>query len=461
MHVSNPKTFTIVSAIIVIGVLAATGFTASVFYRQAMIERELSVMHDMVRVLVREEATEASISAWDLKNYAENAAKEHLEHSFTALTGIPDFVAVKVFNPDARVAWSTETELIGTFQSHHMQAVKQALADDIPSVFNPALVGTTHDILNYKLIEYYIPFKLGADGDPVAGVVSVYRSSSSIDAAIREGVLLLWLVTGLGGTFLYAALYRLFRTVYEDRRKIRKKFSQLTADQKRLVQIERLSAMGQMVTEVAHQLNNPLVGVINLAELAEREIGNQARVKELLRQVRTAGEHCRDYVQRVLQLNQLIHSDRKVTDLRQLVHETVAFFQQSFGQHPHVTFETPVEAASCKTDPVLIRNALLNLIHNAVQADRIGPIVVSLIREQHDGTPGYSLIVSDHGPGISPEVADKLFTPFFTTRTDGTGLGLSVAQHIAILHGGTIKAENRADGGSRFTIWIPKTQADK
>jgi two-component system, NtrC family, sensor histidine kinase HydH len=219
--------------------------------------------------------------------------------------------------------------------------------------------------------------------------------------------------------------------------------------------------MGQMVTEVAHQLNNPLVGVINLAELAEREIGNQARVKELLRQVRTAGEHCRDYVQHVLQLNQLSRSDKQATDLVQLVHENIAFFQQSFGQNPHVIFETSVEAALCEVDPVLIRNALFNLIHNAAQADRIGPIVVSLIREQHDGTPGYSLMVSDRGPGISPEVADKLFTPFFTTRTDGTGLGLSVAQHIAILHGGTIKAENRADGGSRFTIWIPETQADK
>ena len=65
--------------------------------------------------------------------------------------------------------------------------------------------------------------------------------------------------------------------------------------------------------------------------------------------------------------------------------------------------------------------------------------------------------MSDRGPGLSSEVTDKLFTPFFTTRADGTGLGLSVAQHIAILHGGTIKAENREDGGARFTIWVPQS----
>jgi signal transduction histidine kinase len=103
---------------------------------------------------------------------------------------------------------------------------------------------------------------------------------------------------------------------------------------------------------------------------------------------------------------------------------------------------------------------LFNLIHNAAQADPNGPILVSLTREQRDGKLGYSLAVSDRGSGIPPAAADKLFTPFFTTRSDGTGLGLSIVQQIAVLHGGTISAENRPDGGSRFTIWIPANRDD-
>ena len=170
--------------------------------------------------------------------------------------------------------------------------------------------------------------------------------------------------------------------------------------------------MGQMVTEIAHQLNNPLVGVINLAELAEREIGNQARVKELLGQVRTAGEHCREYVQRMLGLSQLARSETQVTDLGRLVQETVVFFQQSLGQHPVAAFEAPAEPISCEVDPVLIRNALFNLIHNAAQADPNGPILVSLTREQRDGKLGYSLAVSDRGSGIPPGAADKLLRRF-------------------------------------------------
>jgi signal transduction histidine kinase len=163
----------------------------------------------------------------------------------------------------------------------------------------------------------------------------------------------------------------------------------------------------------------------------------------------------------MLGLSQLARSETQVTDLGRLVQETVVFFQQSLGQHPIAAFEAPAEPFSCEVDPVLIRNALFNLIHNAAQADPNGPILVSLTREQRDGKFGYSLAVSDRGSGIPPGAADKLFTPFFTTRSEGTGLGLSIAQQIAVLHGGTISAENRPDGGSRFTIWIPASRDDK
>ena len=68
---------------------------------------------------------------------------------------------------------------------------------------------------------------------------------------------------------------------------------------------------------------------------------------------------------------------------------------------------------------------------------------------------GCSIEVSDSGPGIAPEVKAKLFTPFFTTRPGGTGLGLSVVQHIAVRHRGHVHAENGSNGGARFTLWLP------
>jgi len=453
MQLTDPQKFTIISVIIVATVMIATSIAMSSLYRQMMIERESDVMHDMVRAFTREEEGENELSSWDLKNYAESTARAHLEQGFRELTRLPGFAHVRVLDSDLTIVWSDAAEFIGTRLTHHREAVMRAIANNSPTAFNPALSDTNDN----SLIEFYIPFQLGAASETVTGVVSLYRSADPINAAIQQGVYLLWLLTGLGGIILYVALYRLFLAVHHSRHEISLKFTKLSTEHERLIQIEKLSAMGQMVSEIAHQLNNPLVGVVNLAELAEREIGNQARVKELLGEVRSAGERCREYVQRVLRLSQLTSSERRPTDVNQLARDTVVFFQQSLGGHPPVTIETPTESTTCEVDPILIRHALFNLIHNAAQADPRGPVVVSLAREQRDGMSAFSLTVSDRGPGFPPEAADKLFTPFFTMRPGGTGLGLSIAQHIAILHGGTIGAENRPDGGARFTIWIPVT----
>ncbi|MGZ5635039.1 MAG: sensor histidine kinase, partial [Burkholderiales bacterium] len=445
----------IISVIIVATVMIATSTAMSSVYRQMVIERESEVMHDMVSAFTREEESEGELSSWDLKNYAESTARAHLEQGFNELMRLPGFAQVQVFDQDLTIVWSSRAELIGTRQTSHPEAAMRVIATNSPTAFNPALPDTGGD----SLIEFYLPFRLGTGSETVMGVVSLYRSAGPIDAAVQKGVLLLWLLTGLGGIIMYVALYRLFLAVHHSRHEISSKLAKLSTEHERLIRIEKLSAMGQMVSEIAHQLNNPLVGVINLAELAEREIGNQTRVKELLGAVRSAGERCREYVQRVLRLSQLTGSERRLTDISQLARDTVAFFQQSLGGHPPVTLEAPVESTMCEVDPVLLRDALFNLIHNAAQADPNGSVVVSIAREQRDGMSAFKLTVSDHGPGFPPGGADQLFTPFFTTRPGGTGLGLSIAQHIAILHGGTISAENKPGGGARFTIWIPATQA--
>jgi signal transduction histidine kinase len=109
-------------------------------------------------------------------------------------------------------------------------------------------------------------------------------------------------------------------------------------------------------------------------------------------------------------------------------------------------------------DPVLIRHALFNLIHNAVQAAPHGPVEVSLEAETFEGQPGWAIAVGDQGPGLSPEVQKHLLTPFFTTRKDGTGLGLPVADQIVAVHGGRLRPENQPGGGARFVIWLPATR---
>ena len=122
---------------------------------------------------------------------------------------------------------------------------------------------------------------------------------------------------------------------------------------------------------------------------------------------------------------------------------------------PAVNLEAPDSQVMLEADPVLIRHALFNVIHNAALAAPGSPVAVSLASGQEHGISGWRLAVSDFGRGLTPEIKAKLFTPFFSTREGGTGLGLSVTQHIVLQHGGSIRAENNAGGGALFVIWLP------
>jgi len=111
-------------------------------------------------------------------------------------------------------------------------------------------------------------------------------------------------------------------------------------------------------------------------------------------------------------------------------------------------------------DPILIRHALFNLLMNAAQASAPdSPITLTLAEQaNHEtGAPGWTLNVIDHGRGVAADVLQKIFTPFFTTRKDGTGLGLTVVQHVALLHGGVVTVQSQVGRGTEVAIWLPET----
>jgi signal transduction histidine kinase len=166
----------------------------------------------------------------------------------------------------------------------------------------------------------------------------------------------------------------------------------------------------------------------------------------------------------MLEFTKISCFDRKPTDLNMLVEETVSLFQQSASHQQHVVSELPREAPILDVDPVLIRHALFNLLINAAQENPPdGTITISLNKrtQPYDHAPGWCLSVGDEGPGLADDVKDKIFTPFFTTHAEGTGLGLPVVQQVAILHEGSITAANAEDGGALFALWLPDTEMDE
>ncbi|NDP37302.1 MAG: histidine kinase [Rhodoferax sp.] len=270
---------------------------------------------------------------------------------------------------------------------------------------------------------------------------------------------MLSLVAGVGvlGLF-YFALDRVERD-YQRQHDLEHQLLRVGSEHQRILQIEKLSALGTMVGEIAHQLNNPLVGVVNLAQLAKREADDPQRTRELLTEIHRAGADCHALIQSMLRFAKVSSCVSRPTSMAQVIEETVLLFRQTEPRQLSVELRLPAQAVLLTVDPILIRHALFNLLLNAAQATvGEGAIVIALERAVHPdgGAPGWLLSVTDHGQGVAPDILEKIFLPFFTTRRDGTGLGLPVVQHVALLHGGYVRASSQSGGGTQFAIWLPQ-----
>ena len=181
-------------------------------------------------------------------------------------------------------------------------------------------------------------------------------------------------------------------------------------------------------------------------------------------EIRHAGEDCRGFVRRMLEFSKVSCFDSKPTSMGPLIEDTVLMFRQAEDRHHPVDVRLPDAPVVLMVDPILIRHALFNLLQNAAQAaGDDSPIVITLeAAVEPNGTAvGWTLAVSDRGAGIPADVLEKIFIPFFTTRSDGTGLGLPVVQHVVLLHGGHVSATSEPDNGTRFALWLPMAPTSK
>ena len=343
--------------------------------------------------------------------------------------------------------------------------------EDIPQALRPHLDQEHH---NYQIVLSLA----GEDRDAHLAILPLYDAASQeigdivvirdITEEQKAFVLsmvfmaLLSLAAGSAVFLLFLVTMGKVEQDYRRKHEVEAEFSKLSREHERIVQVEKLSAIGLMIGEIAHQINNPLVGVVNMAQLAQRDLSDPPAVRKQLDAIIRAGKHCHAFVKRMVEFTRISRSEYQEMDVRKLIEETNFLFRQSDKRHETVIFDFPETPVMLHVDPILIRHALFNLLSNAAQAnaDKDSPSIhVGLCQEVRgrDRAAGWCISVADEGPGLSAEVQKRMFTPFFTTRTDGTGLGLPVVQYAANLHGGFIRGENRPEGGAKFCMWLPET----
>lgn len=227
--------------------------------------------------------------------------------------------------------------------------------------------------------------------------------------------------------------------------------------QDRLIQSERLSAIGQLIAGVAHDLNNPLTSVIGFADFLAEGQDVPPRIKEPLLVIQQEAERASQIVKNLLNFARR-RDTRQSVSLGPLIHSTLDLFRNQLGAE-RVLLEVDLDMSLPLLDlnPNQIQQVFVNLIQNAAQAI-IGSGRPGLIRiVARRWMDGVAVDVVDNGPGMSPEHASRAFEPFFTTKLEGegTGLGLSISQGIVKEHGGRITLSTAPGKGSTITVELP------
>jgi two-component system NtrC family sensor kinase len=228
--------------------------------------------------------------------------------------------------------------------------------------------------------------------------------------------------------------------------------------QEQLIQSEKMSAIGQLIAGVAHDLNNPLASVIGFSDFLSESADVPPHLAEPLEVIRQEAERAATIVRNLLSFARSQEGERQVQSIKPILESTLALLRnQLMAHHVEATLELAVDLPDLEINANQIKQVFVNLINNATQAiagaNRSGRIWISAKR----WLDGIAVSVADNGPGIPEDLLPRVFEPFFTTKQEGegTGLGLSICQGIVKEHGGRITLDARPGTGVTFTVELP------
>jgi PAS domain S-box-containing protein len=228
-----------------------------------------------------------------------------------------------------------------------------------------------------------------------------------------------------------------------------------------MLQSERLAVVGTMSAKVAHEIRNPLGSITLNLDLVRKEIQRLAATSQhsssegqtLLDEIRDEVRRIQRVIEDYLRFARMPKLARKTTPLNDFLEQKLAFMGATFEQaRVQCLTEFSPAVTTVKADTEQLWQALLNLIRNALEAMPDGGKLVIATRLE---TGEVAIRISDTGKGMSDEQMRRLFEPFSSTKAQGTGLGLAMAQQIAMDHGGRIECTSEVDKGSTFTVYVP------
>jgi two-component system NtrC family sensor kinase len=246
--------------------------------------------------------------------------------------------------------------------------------------------------------------------------------------------------------------------------KVVERTGELRAAQDTLVRTEKLSSLGKLSASIAHEINNPLAGILTFAKLMIRTIEHgpvgEAERKTLVKQlalVQRESERCSAIVRNLLDFARERPLQLKDVDVNQVVEEVFSLVSNQTAILGVEVTKDLARVPMVEADFGQLRQAFINIVINGIEAMGKGGTLRVTTRPRPEEN-GLEIVFQDDGPGIPPELMQKIFDPFFTTKEKGTGLGLSVVYGIVERHKGRVTVDSEPGKGTRFTIRLPASR---
>jgi two-component system sensor histidine kinase HydH len=356
-------------------------------------------------------------------------------------------VRANAFGFDGTMLWSTDKDLIGRRDADNPE-LQEALHGDL--VVHSGSLGKQHDKREHEglsqqthyYVESYIPILSDDKPYQVLGVIELYKVPVQLSAAIEEAVLQLWVACAGSAVVLFLALNGVVGRADRIMREQQKKLSESQA----------LSSAVELAGAVAHNLRNPLASIRTAAEMMDGSAAHQA----------DHAEHRDDIIQSVDRANRWITELVRVSHASQLPLGPVAtkpMWRDCLQElQPEMTRQRVLwrlqegEPPQVMAHAPMLRQILLSVLANAIEAmPRGGPLAIGW--QQQEGQ--LHIMVDDAGSGVSEEVRQALFRPFFSTKSGGLGIGLALARRTLAEWNGTIDLFSRNGAGTRVMITLP------
>jgi len=252
--------------------------------------------------------------------------------------------------------------------------------------------------------------------------------------------------------------------------RLQSSLASLNNAQSRLAQSEKLMALGEMATSIAHEIKNPLVSIGGFARRLHKKIPDQSREKTYSQIITKEIERLEEIVNNVLSFSRPESNKFEPCDLNLLITETIALFSRELkNQEIDLTVQLAPKIREVECDRNQLKQVLINLLNNSIQAmsntaaagNRKILVRTSSYSDLMEQKEKFLVEIEDNGDGIQKQFIHDIFNPFFTTKHEGTGLGLPICHRIILNHQGDIRIQNREGKGVKVSISLPfnhKTQ---